>query len=78
MLAFWPVRDPGRRRYVCRPSLQRPEVASCFRFAVGPANVHAIALTGPATYAEGGLVTGGATWARLRPGETFIPIGASS
>lgn len=44
LLAFWPVRDPGRRRHVCRPSLQRPEVPSCFRFAVGPTNVHAIEL----------------------------------
>lgn len=42
MLGYWPVGAPGRIRFVCRPSLQRPEVASCFRTVVGPAFVHAI------------------------------------
>lgn len=72
MLAFWPVADPARRRHVCRPSLQRPEVPSCFRDVVGPANVHAIAL---ATYATGGLVTRPAIAPTARH-ESFVPAGA--
>jgi hypothetical protein len=43
MLAFWPVDDAVRLRFVCRPSMQRPEMPSCFREVVGPASVHAIA-----------------------------------
>lgn len=44
LLAFWPVRDPGRRRFVCRPSLQRNDRPPCFREMVGPAGVHDIEL----------------------------------
>lgn len=47
LLAFWPLRDPGRRRFVCRPSLQRADVPPCFREVVGPSNVHGIELADP-------------------------------
>jgi hypothetical protein len=51
LLVFWPVGDPDRRRYVCRPSLNLPGPAggrgSCFSSVVGIASVHAIALVVP-------------------------------
>lgn len=40
LLAFWPLRDPRDRWFVCRPSLS----GACFRQRVGPASLVRIAL----------------------------------
>lgn len=46
LIAFWPVGQPDRVRYVCRPTRPSPIAeASCFRVAVSTADVHAIATT---------------------------------
>jgi hypothetical protein len=44
LLAFWPVGQPDRPRYVCRPSLVGRDDMHCFVVVVGPRDVHAIAL----------------------------------
>lgn len=50
LLVFWPVGQPGIRRFVCRPTRLSPAggVGPCFGKAVGPVNVHAIALAAAA------------------------------
>lgn len=54
LIAFWPVGDPDRRRFVCRPTT--PSAAAmlpCFARAVGFASEHAISLaTTPARVLE--------------------------
>lgn len=43
-LAFWPLADPARIRYVCRPSVSGRDDPHCFREMVGPAADVGIAL----------------------------------
>lgn len=44
LLAFWPIADASRIRYVCRPSISVPEASRCFRDIVAPRAEVAIAL----------------------------------
>lgn len=48
VLAFWPVGNLDRRRFVCRPTAPTsgylPLGGPCFAAAVGPASMHSIAL----------------------------------
>ena len=70
LLAFWPIGRPGERRFVCRPTSPSPEARiPCFGAAVGPANVHAIALAEPAVpfeaVSERPVRPGTRAWTRL-------------
>lgn len=48
LIAFWALADPGRRRYVCRPTRPSPESRMpCFTMAVGTADRFGIALVAP-------------------------------
>ncbi len=62
LIAFWPVGDPGLRRYVCRSTRPSPVAsAPCFRAVIRSRFTHEI---GPA-FATGGPVVNA----------TFSPIG---
>lgn len=47
-IAYWPVDDPDKRGYVCRPDITKlnpnlsPEGRDCFRRVVADRTIHAI------------------------------------
>ena len=51
LIAFWPIRHPEARRFVCRPTCPSGANAneSCFSRVVGPVNVHGIEPAAPCT-----------------------------
>lgn len=44
LLAFWPIGEPGRRQFVCRPLDPAGGFMSCFRDAVSTIDEHEIRL----------------------------------
>lgn len=48
LIAFWPIGEPGRRSFVCRPSDPLPPFMTCFRDTVGTIDEHQV---GPAVLA---------------------------